>query len=131
IIIPGSGPTDRNGNSKALPGKNDSLKMVAEQLAGNGIASIRYDKRGAGKNQSAAIPEEDLDFNRFVEDAEAWVDVLGDDERFSEIGIIGHSQGSLVGMLAAQETDVAAFISLEGPGFPINEGMYEQFKEQL
>ncbi|MFJ8065799.1 MarR family transcriptional regulator [Psychrobacillus sp. NPDC096426] len=43
VIIAGSGPTDRNGNSIALPGKNNSLKMLAEDLAAEGVATIRYD----------------------------------------------------------------------------------------
>lgn len=43
LILAGSGPTVRDGNSLMLPGKNDSLKMVAEEWAGNGITSIRYD----------------------------------------------------------------------------------------
>ncbi|GAA0610582.1 hypothetical protein GCM10009001_29840 [Virgibacillus siamensis] len=131
IIIPGSGPTDRNGNSTALPGKNDSLKRLAKQLAQHGIASIRYDKRGVGKNQSAVIPEEKLTFDRFVNDAVAWAGKLNNDQRFSKVGITGHSQGSLVGMLAAQETNVDAFISLAGAGQPINQVMYNQLKEQL
>ena len=46
LIIPGSGPTDMDGNSAALPGKNNSLRYLAEGLAGKGIASLRYDKRG-------------------------------------------------------------------------------------
>ncbi|WP_077324451.1 alpha/beta hydrolase family protein [Virgibacillus siamensis] len=131
IIIPGSGPTDRNGNSKALPGKNNSLKFLAQQLAQHGIASIRYDKRGVGKNLPALIPEEKLIFNRFVNDAVGWAEKLKHDQRFSKVGIIGHSQGSLVGMLAAQETNVDAFISLEGAGKAINQVMYNQLKEQL
>ena len=46
LIIAGSGPTDRDGNSPMLPGKNNSLKLLAEALATHGIASVRYDKRG-------------------------------------------------------------------------------------
>src|SRR5687768_760313 len=46
LIIAGSGPTDRNGNTPLLPGRNDSLRKLAEDLAAQGIASLRYDKRG-------------------------------------------------------------------------------------
>lgn len=131
VIIPGSGPTDRNGNSKELPGKNNSLKLLAQKLARHGIASIRYDKRGVAKNQSAAIPENELTFERFVKDAVAWVNQLGKDQRFSEVGIIGHSQGSLVGMLASQKANVSIFVSLEGAGSSIDQVMYDQLKGQL
>ncbi len=73
LIIPGSGPTDRNGNSPLMPGENNSLKLLAEELASHGVASLRYDKRGAGKN-AQAVPEaeEELDFEQFVEDAKQW-----------------------------------------------------------
>src|ERR1700736_314589 len=50
LLLSGSGPTDRNGNSPMLPGKNNSLLMLAEGLAENGIASLRYDKRGVGES---------------------------------------------------------------------------------
>lgn len=129
IIIPGSGQTDRNGNS---PGAhNNSLKLLAEQLAKEGIASVRYDKRGAGENEQAIISEEEMTFDQFIEDAVAWVDLLKEDEHFTEVGMIGHSQGSLVGMLAAQESNVDTFVSLAGAGHPIDEVMYDQLSEQL
>ncbi|MBP1968436.1 pimeloyl-ACP methyl ester carboxylesterase [Virgibacillus natechei] len=129
IIIPGSGPTDRNGNSPGV--QNDSLKLLAEQLAKEGVASVRYDKRGAGENEQAVISEEEMTFDQFIEDAVAWVNMLKEDEHFTEVGIIGHSQGSLVGMLAAQESNVDTFVSLAGAGHPIDEVMYDQLSEQL
>src|SRR5881394_2701711 len=49
LIISGSGPTDRDGNSPLLKGPDNSLKLLAEGLAANGIASLRYDKRGIGQ----------------------------------------------------------------------------------
>lgn len=129
LIIPGSGPTDRNGNSAA--GDNDSLKLVAEALAEKGIASVRYDKRGAAKNQKIPGNEEDLTFEQYVEDAEGWIDLLAKDERFSKIGIIGHSQGSLEGILAAKSDDIELLISLAGPGRSLDNILIEQLQEQL
>ncbi len=128
IIIPGSGPTDRNGNSPALPGKNNSLKMLAEGLAEEGIASLRYDKRGAGKNAQAIMNEKDLRFDLFIKDAEMWIEKLSKDERFTDIYVIGHSQGSLVGMVAAQNSEADAFISIAGAGRPIDEVLAEQLE---
>src|SRR5512141_1970313 len=57
LIIAGSGPTDRNGNSPALPGSNNSLKMLADGLAQRGIASLRYDKRGIAASRAAMTSE--------------------------------------------------------------------------
>ncbi|OZU88916.1 alpha/beta hydrolase [Virgibacillus indicus] len=129
IIIPGSGPTDRDGNSPGV--QNDSLKLLAEGLEEHGIASLRYDKRGAGRNQGAVILEEEMDFDQFVDDAISWIQFLEKEKDYSTIGIIGHSQGSLVGMLAAQETNVEAFVSLAGAGSPIDEVLADQLSEQL
>ncbi|WP_144510590.1 S9 family peptidase [Bacillus sp. FJAT-22090] len=131
VIIAGSGPTDRNGNSIALPGKNNSLKMLAEDLASNGVATIRYDKRGVGNNTSLASKEEDLRFDQFIDDAAAWVKFAKDDTRFSKVGIIGHSEGSLIGMVASEKTDADAFISVAGAGRPIDQVLLEQLQTQL
>ncbi|WP_010529225.1 alpha/beta hydrolase [Lentibacillus jeotgali] len=131
LIIPGSGPTDRNGNSNGVQGDNNSLKMLAESLAEYGVASVRYDKRGAGKNLEAAIPENELRFDQFVDDAVKWTDSLAQEDDFSKVGIIGHSQGSLVGMLAAQKGQADVFISLAGAGRSIDQVLYDQLESQL
>ncbi|MBI3711989.1 MAG: alpha/beta fold hydrolase [Burkholderiales bacterium] len=116
LIIAGSGPTDRNGNSAGLPGKNNSLKMLAEELAIAGIASLRFDKRGVGESRMAGLSEEDLRFQTYVADVESWLKLLIADERFSGVAVIGHSEGSTLGMLAVQNVKVQAYVSLAGPG---------------
>src|SRR6266849_6673382 len=72
LFISGSGPTDRDGNSPMLPGKNNSLKMLAEGLAMNDIASLRYDKRGIGESAKAMVAEADLRFDTYIGDAVAF-----------------------------------------------------------
>ncbi|MFC0524421.1 alpha/beta hydrolase [Pontibacillus salicampi] len=130
LIIPGSGPTDRNGNS-SLAGNNDSLKLLAKELAQQGIASLRYDKRGVGKNANASIPEEEMTFGQFAADATHWLELLKADDRFTQVGVIGHSQGSLVGMLAAQEENIEVFISIAGASEPIGEVLLSQLEPQV
>lgn len=112
LIIAGSGPTDRNGNNPMM--KNNSLKMLAEVLAKNGIASLRYDKRGIGESKASAISEQSLVFENYTEDAKSWINLLKQDKRFSEVVIIGHSEGSLIGMIAGAKA--SKFISIAGPG---------------
>jgi len=112
LIIAGSGPTDRDGNNPMM--QNNSLKMLAMGLAENGIASLRYDKRGIAASKDAAKEEIDLRFENYVEDAKAWLDLLKQDKRFSEFVIVGHSEGSLIGMLAAGSAD--KYVSLAGAG---------------
>ena len=118
LLISGSGPTDRDGNSYALPGRNDSLKMLAEGLAAKGIASLRYDKRGIGESMGVGPGEKDLRFEMYVDDAAEWAKKLKGDKRFSSVTIAGHSEGSLIGMIAAQRGAAGAYVSIAGLGRP-------------
>lgn len=102
LIIAGSGPTDRDSNN-AYGLLTDSSKMIAYELAQNGIASVRYDKRGIGESSKAMKSEEDLVFDDYIDDAVNWVQMLNNDKRFSKIIILGHSEGSLIGMIAAKK----------------------------
>lgn len=115
LIIAGSGPTDRNGNSTQLPGRNDSLKKLAEALEGQGLATLRYDKRGIADSAAAGRQEAELRFDDYVQDAAFWAAKLDADTRFSGVAILGHSEGSLIGMLAAQRGSARAFVSIAGP----------------
>jgi pimeloyl-ACP methyl ester carboxylesterase len=115
LIIAGSGPTDRDGNVAMLPGHNDSLKMLAEALAQAGFASVRYDKRGIGESRAAAPDESQLRFDTYVTDAAAWIAQMKADPRFSSVAVIGHSEGALIGMLAAERAGASAYVSLGWP----------------
>ena len=129
IIIPGSGPTDRNGNQQMM--RNNSLKLLAENLAQEGIASIRYDKRVLTLLKKNALQEERLDFNMFIEDAVATIEYIRQQGRFKDIYVIGHEQGSLIGMVAAQRADVQGFISLAGSGQSIDQTIIHQIGLQM
>ena len=113
LIIAGSGPTDRDGNNPVM--KNNSLKMLSAELLKNGIATLRYDKRAIGESKAAGGKSEaDLRFDDYVNDAKGWIALLKQDKRFSKVIVIGHSEGSLIGMIAATTAD--KYISLEGAG---------------
>lgn len=133
LIIPGSGPTDRDGNSPiaVVPGKmlrTDAYKLLAEALGREGIASVRYDKRGLGASAGAmsGLDESKYTFETGIDDAAAWITMLDADPRFSKVVIAGHSEGSLIGMVAAQRAKTAGFISLEGAGRPAADVLREQ-----
>jgi uncharacterized protein len=128
LIIAGSGPTDRDCNSPGM--KTNAYKQLAEELAMNGIASVRYDKRGIAKSQIAGMKESDLRFENYVDDAAEWIKMLGNDKRFSGIYIIGHSEGSLIGMIATEKVKVKGFISIAGAGRPADQLIMEQIKDQ-
>ncbi|WPK13391.1 S-layer homology domain-containing protein [Lysinibacillus louembei] len=129
IIIAGSGPTTKDGNS--IAGENNSLKMLAEGLAQQGIASIRFDKRGVGDNTGLLKDEGDLRFTSYSQDVEQIIKLVEQDPRFSSVHLIGHSEGSLVGIVAAQTTKASSIISIAGAGRPIDEILLEQLSAQL
>jgi len=131
LIIAGSGPTDRDGNSARLPGKNDSLKLLAAGLSAHGIATLRYDKRGIAASAAANADEATLRFETMIDDAVSWLKILQTDPRFDQIFIIGHSEGSLIGMAAAKEVEIDGFISLEGAGYPAQQTIMTQLGTQL
>lgn len=132
LIIAGSGPTDRDGNSTMLPGKNNSLKMLAESLAAAGIASVRYDKRGLGGSRAAgAGGEASLRFDGLVDDAAAWITLLRNDPRFPVVAVAGHSEGSLIGLLATRLARADGFISIAGAGKPAAVAIRDQMRPQL
>lgn len=116
LILSGSGPTDRDGNGPGL--HNDSLKLLAENLAVAGIASLRIDKRGVGASAGAMVGEAALRFETYVEDAVRWFDALAARDWVRGVAIVGHSEGALVGTLAAQERTPAGLVAIAGAGLP-------------
>ncbi len=125
LIIAGSGPTDRDGNNPMM--KNNSLKLLAQELAKNGIASVRYDKRGVAGSSTIVTKEEDLRFEDFISDAQHWVEFLKKDKRFSQVVVIGHSEGSLIGM---NLSNIDKFVSLAGAGQSADLTLKEQLDSQ-
>jgi uncharacterized protein len=125
IIIAGSGPTDRNGNNP-LGVTANSYKMIADELYAQDIATFRYDKRAIGKSVVDHMNESDLVFDDYINDAEKVFNYMKDSLGFKNIYFIGHSEGSLIGIIASQRTPVKGFISLSGAGRPIDEIIMEQ-----
>lgn len=127
IIIGDSGPVDRNGNQQMMV--NNSLRLLAEGLYQNNIASFRYDKRIVKQMKSRALTEKNIQFDDFIDDAIAILQYFKKDKRFSEIHIIGHGQGSLVGMVAAQQ-GATSFISIAGAGQELDDLIVAQLAKQ-
>jgi len=123
ILIAGSGPTDRDGNQSFM--KNNMLKKVAEALTNDGVATYRYDKRIVKQLKTRTF-DKNIRFDDFVNDAKSVVSYFK--PSYSSIIIAGHSQGSLVGLLAC-ETEVDGFISLAGAGNPIDKIILEQISK--
>lgn len=126
LIIAGSGPTDRDCNNPMM--KCDAYKKLAYGLAENNIASLRYDKRGIAESKTAGKSETDLRFDDYVNDAKEWIQLLKQDKRFSKVIVVGHSEGSLIGMIASTTAD--KFISIAGPGQSADKTIKEQLSTQ-
>lgn len=126
ILIAGSGPTDRDGNNPMM--KNNSLKMLAEALASNGMAVLRYDKRLIAQSKVPDLKEADLRFDTYINDAADWVKKMKAEKKFAKIIIAGHSEGSLIGMIAAQNAD--AFVSIAGAGDSADQILKKQLSTQ-
>jgi pimeloyl-ACP methyl ester carboxylesterase len=129
VSIAGSGPRDRDGNQASL--KNDSLKLLGEGVAAQGVAVLRYDRRGIGQSRKAAPKEEDLSIDMLADDVVEWIRVLRKDKRFTGIGIVGHSEGALVGTLAARRAPADAFVSVAGVGRETQVVLREQLAKNL
>jgi uncharacterized protein len=127
LLIAGSGPTDRNGNNPTM--KNESLRMLSYALANNAIASLRYDKRGIAESRESMKGESQLRFEDYIQDAEKWLDLLKKDKRFTNVVVIGHSEGSLIGMVAAYK-HADAFVSVAGAGRSADKILKEQLSKQ-
>lgn len=129
LIIPGSGPTDRDGNNGNIL-QTDMYKMLSDSLATRGYAVLRYDKRGVGDSRETDFSEYGLTFEHYVSDAARWIKSLKANPRFSKVVVIGHSEGSLIGMLAADSSGADAFVSLEGAGTSADSLILNQLKTQ-
>ncbi|HEY2874090.1 MAG TPA: alpha/beta fold hydrolase [Reyranella sp.] len=140
VLVAGSGPTDRDGNNRYLAAKIDLLKQIAELLAKNGIASLRYDKRGIGT--STPMPENKLEaqerfwaWDHFVADvAAAHAELLRHDEiKPYATALLGHSEGGLLSLAAAQAMGQAtdkkepyALVLASTPGRPLRGIVHDQ-----
>ena len=127
ILIAGSGPTNRDGNQIGLT--NNSLKLLAESLVNNGIAVFSYDKRIFAQMASGKLDEASLTFDNFIDDAKAVILYFKNQKKYHSITVAGHSEGALIGMVAANG-NADAYISIAGAGRPIDEVLLEQIGKQ-
>ena len=125
VIIPGSGPTDRDGNS-TLGLATDSYRLLAEGLAAAGIASIRIDKRGMFGSAGAVADANAVTLADYAADARAWVARARD--LAPCVWLAGHSEGGLVALVAAQDPPpgLCGLILLAAPGLPLGRTLLDQ-----
>ena len=128
VIIPGSGPTDRDGNNP-LGVTASSYRLLAEGLAKRGISTVRIDKRGMFGSKAAVANGNDVTIAAYAADAHAWAKAARVATGAKCVWLLGHSEGSLVALAAGQDrTDLCGVISVSGMGRKAGDVMRDQLK---
>jgi alpha-beta hydrolase superfamily lysophospholipase len=129
LLIAGSGSTDHDGNGPQI--KPATLKKLSEQLLARNIAMLRYDKRGAGGWKAEFGRPEDFRFKDYVDDAVLLVNFLRGSGKFSRVVLVGHSEGGLVAILAAQRVPVDRLVLLATAARRQGDLLKAQLEKQL
>lgn len=128
LIIPGSGPTDRDGNSP-LGIKAASYRLLAQGLAAKGITTVRIDKRGMFGSDAAVADANAVTIADYVSDTAAWVRRIRAETGAPCVWLIGHSEGGLVSLAAAQEVEgLCGLVLVAAPGKPMGEVIRAQLR---
>ena len=126
LIIPGSGPTDRDGNNPmgvtAAP-----YRLLAGALASKGVSTLRADKRGMFESKAAIADPNAVTIRDYAGDAHAWADALRKQTGAKCVWLLGHSEGGLIALAAAQQpADICGLILVASPGRKLGAVIREQ-----
>jgi pimeloyl-ACP methyl ester carboxylesterase len=129
LIIPGSGPTDRDGNNP-LGVRAASYRLLAEGLAARGIGSVRIDKRGMFGSRTAVADANAVTVADYASDVRAWVKAIRAATGAPCVWLLGHSEGGLVALAAASEASegVCGLILVAAPGRKVGAALREQLR---
>jgi pimeloyl-ACP methyl ester carboxylesterase len=128
LIIPGSGPTDRDGDNPmgvtAAP-----YRLLAEALAGKGVSTVRIDKRGLGGSKGAVADGNKVTIADYATDTHNWVAAIRQKTGQRCVWLLGHSEGSLVALAAAQQPEgICGVISVSGAGRKLSDVIRDQLR---
>jgi pimeloyl-ACP methyl ester carboxylesterase len=128
LMIPGSGATDRDGNSPHGM-TAASLRLLAEALAAKSVSSVRIDKRGMFGSKSAVADANQVTIGDYAADTHSWVESIRAKTAAKCVWVLGHSEGSLVALAAAQQPQgICGVISVSGAGRKLSAVIREQLR---
>lgn len=128
LIIPGSGPTDRDGNNP-LGVTAASYRLLAEALAAKGVSSVRIDKRGLFGSKAAVPDPNKVTIADYASDTHSWVAAIRKQTGIKCVWLLGHSEGALVALVAAQEPQgICGVILVSGAGRKLSDVIREQLR---
>lgn len=128
LIIPGSGPTDRDGNAPAGL-RAATYRLLAEGLAARGVSTVRIDKRGLYSSAAATPDANAVTIDAYAEDAHRWIDAIRARTGAPCLWLLGHSEGGLVALAAAREPEgICGLILAAAPGRPLGDIVKEQLR---
>ena len=128
LIIPGSGPTDRDGNNP-LGVTAAPYRLLAEALAAKGVSTVRIDKRGLFGSKGAVPDPNKVTIADYAADAHSWVDAIRKQTGAKCVWVLGHSEGSLIALAAAQQPHgICGVISVSGAGRKLSDVIREQLR---
>lgn len=126
LIIPGSGPTDRDGNNPmgvtAAP-----YRLLAEALAAKGVSTLRIDKRGMFGSKAAIADANAVTIAAYAKDTHAWAEALRKRTGARCVWLLGHSEGGLIALAAAQQPEgICGLVLVAAPGRKLGVVIREQ-----
>ncbi len=128
LMLPGSGPTDRDGNNPAGVSAAP-YRLLAEALAAQGISTLRADKRGMFGSKAAIIDANAVTIGDYVADIVSWSTVMQAKQKRACIWLLGHSEGGLIALAAAQNNiGICGAILVAAPGRKLDDVLREQLK---
>lgn len=126
LVVPGSGPTDRDGNSP-LGVRASTCRLLAEGLAARGISTVRIDKRGLFASAGAVRDANAVTIADYARDVRAWVAAARAETGAACVWVLGHSEGGLVALAAGEAADIRGLVLAASPGRPLGAILREQF----
>jgi len=128
LIIPGSGPTDRDGNNP-LGVTAAPYRLLAEALAAKHVSTLRIDKRGMFGSKAAVSDPNKVTIADYAADTHNWIDAARKRTGASCVWVLGHSEGALIALAAAQQpAGICGVVTVAGAGRKLSDVIREQLR---